>query len=331
MRIFGFRKLLPAMASLLLIGLGGSVKAATLSVNCGGSSGLTSINAAIKLVQSNQSLHPATINVSGACHENPQITNIDHLTLNAVNGASITDVSNGNIDVINVNNSLGFTLKGFAIIAGSDGVNCNRGSHCTLVSNDIQGAGSGGIGIAPTGTAFILGGSLQGNGFGLRVLGDVEAAGVTIQGNTVGVTVSDGGRLRFRVSDPYSDGVDFATPSVSQGNQQQGILAARGATVWCLGCTVSGNGADGIGLDVSASLRVSPAFLISGAVTVNTITQNGGSGVRVGDLSSATFQGAFNRSTVSGNQQTDILCVGPTSFTRGVANVVPPATTNCRN
>ena len=89
-----------------------------------------SINAAIKALQSfEESQGPNTINVSGACHENILIKNMDRLTLNAVNGASITDASNGNSDVIAVDNSLGFTLTGFTITGGVDAVDCEYGSH----------------------------------------------------------------------------------------------------------------------------------------------------------------------------------------------------------
>lgn len=319
-------------ASALLLLMGSTANATTLWVNCGARSGLTTINAALKALQSSDSRGPTTINVSGACNENILVKNMDRLTLNAVNGASITDASSGNDDVVNVNNSLGFTLKGFTITAvdhNNDGVSCYYGSNCLLVNNTIQG-GFGGVGIYPTATALIVGGLLKGNTNGLRVLGDVIAAGVMVQGNSVGAIVRDGGTLLFRVSDPQYDGIDFTLPSVSQGNDQQGILAVRNATVRCQGCTVGGNHADGISLDLSASLFVGPYFFNSGAVTGNAITGNIGSGVLVGDLSSSTFQGA--RSTISGNGQPDISCVGPTAITRGAkATVVAPASTNCAN
>ena len=65
----------------------------------------------------------------------------------------------------------------------------------------------------------------------------------------------------------------------------------------------------------AAPLFMGPYFFNSGAVASNTVTGDTDSGVLVGDLSSATFQGA--RSNISGNGQPDVSCVGSTSVTRG--------------
>jgi|HubBroStandDraft_1064217.scaffolds.fasta_scaffold12389_4 hypothetical protein len=329
MKVFNSNKYISALGLLLLVG--STAHATTLFVNCGGKAGLSSIGAALKTLQSPLFSGPNTINVSGACNENIVIKDMDRLTLNAVNNASITDASDGYADVINVNNSPGFTLQGFAIFAinaNNDGVNCNNGSHCTLIGNTLQG-GFGGVGVLPTATAFIVGGSLQGNTYGLRALGEVIAAGVMIRGNSVGVNVRDGGSLLFRVSDPQYDGVEYTLPAVSQGNQQQGILATRNATVRCQGCTVSGNGAEGINLDLTSSAFVGPYSFNSGAVAGNAITGNTGSGVLVGDLSSATFQGSA--SNISGNGQPGISCLGQTSVTRRAVATVGVTHTNCTN
>ena len=113
MLITDIKKCLIATALLLFIGSG--AEAATLWVNCGATKGLTSINTALKLVQSHESDEPNTINVSGTCHENILIQHMDQLTLNAVNGASITDASYGTHEVIDVENSTRFTLNGFTI------------------------------------------------------------------------------------------------------------------------------------------------------------------------------------------------------------------------
>lgn len=121
------------IASGLLVVMGSTAHAATLYVNCGGKVGFTSIGAAVKALQTSESHGPNTINVSGAWKENILIKNMDRLMLNVVNGASILDASNGNADVINVNNSFGFPLKGFSITAvnaNNDGVSCYYGSSC---------------------------------------------------------------------------------------------------------------------------------------------------------------------------------------------------------
>jgi hypothetical protein len=320
-----------SIASALLLLMGSTTPAATLYVNCGGKVGLTSISAAIKVLQGSESHGPNTINVSGACNENVLIKNMDRLTLNAVSGASILDASNGNDDVINVNNSYGFTLKGFSITAvnaNNDGVSCYYGSSCTLIGNTLQG-GFDGVGVYPTATAIIVGGSLSGNINGLNARGDVIAAGVMIQGNSVGALVQDGGKVVFHTADPQYDGVDLSLPAVIQDNAQQGIQILRGGSVRCQGCTITSNQAAGISLDLSASMLVGNYFFNSGVVVGSTITRNTGPGVLVGDLSSATFQGTA--SNITGNGQPDISCVGPTSVTRRAVATVGAAHTNCTN
>jgi hypothetical protein len=65
-------KLLPryAFVAAILLPIGWTANAATLSVNCGSRTGLHSIGSAIKTLQSFESHGPSTINVSGACNEN---------------------------------------------------------------------------------------------------------------------------------------------------------------------------------------------------------------------------------------------------------------------
>jgi hypothetical protein len=132
----------------LLLFLGATAQAATLWVHCGATTGLTSISAAVKALQSFESERPNTINVSGACHENVVIQSMDRLTLNAVNGASVSDASGGTLDVISIQDSRDVAINGFRVYAGSgvnaNGVVCGDFSTCRLSRNVIQGAGSGG-------------------------------------------------------------------------------------------------------------------------------------------------------------------------------------------
>src|SRR5262249_19197938 len=125
----------------------GSAKAATLYVNCGGKGGLTSIGAALKTLQYSEDHGPTTINVAGACRENILIQNTDRLTLNALQGASITDASGGLKDLIDINNSSGFTLRGFTLTGGIDTVSCYYQSHCLLVQNTISGGSGNAIAV----------------------------------------------------------------------------------------------------------------------------------------------------------------------------------------
>jgi hypothetical protein len=164
MEAFNFKRQSCAIALLLLIGVGTTVRAATFSVNCGGREGLTSINTALKALQSSEdSLGPAIIKVSGACHENLVIKDMDRLRIAGTNGASITDASGDGADVVDIRNSR-VTITGLTI-SGQNGVNndavdCEAGSQCTLIGNTIQGDGDA-VGVYSGASVTIVGGVLQ--------------------------------------------------------------------------------------------------------------------------------------------------------------------------
>src|SRR3974390_1661508 len=113
-----FRRAGNALCTALLL-LTGAVALAdesgnTLYVHCGASSGLNSIGAALKALQHSEDSGPSTINVSGACHENVLIQNIDRLTVAGSHGASITDASGDTADVVDIRNS-NVTITGMTI------------------------------------------------------------------------------------------------------------------------------------------------------------------------------------------------------------------------
>ena len=103
--------------------LPGSAQAATLNVNCNGSGEeqLTTIGKALNLLKPEG---PNTINVSGSCHERVLIQSFQNLTLNAISGASITDVSGGSRSVVAIQDSTDVTLQGLTINGGAIGVLC---------------------------------------------------------------------------------------------------------------------------------------------------------------------------------------------------------------
>jgi hypothetical protein len=136
---------------LLLFMAASTVKATTLHVNCGGKAGLTTIGTALKALQYSEGHAPSTINVSGACHENVVIQSLDRVTLNAINGASVSDASGGSLDVILIQDSRDVSVNGFTIYAGSgpnaNGIDCSEYSLCRLSGNVVQGAGNGGVAV----------------------------------------------------------------------------------------------------------------------------------------------------------------------------------------
>ncbi len=319
------------IASALLLLLGSAAQAGTLWVNCGGKSGLNSISAALKLFQSPFAIGSNTINVSGACRENILINNMDLLTIAGSKGASITDGSGGTADVVDIRHSRvtisDMTIDGLSGV-NYDAVDCEQMSQCTLIGNTIQGDADV-VGVYNLSSALIVGGVIQnGTSDGIFAQGDVVAAGVAIQGNPVGVIVRNGGRTRVRVADPASDPI-LAVTATTVANNSAGILVSQGAEFSCTGCIVENNTGDGIHADVSAAVTIQPSTLGNGSTIPPVITRNSGSGVYVGDLSSATFKGT---STVTGNGQLNISCNSATSVTRSALVAAGgAANTNCTN
>jgi hypothetical protein len=313
----------------LLLMTAGTVRAATLYVTCAAKEGLHSIGAALKVLQNDPG--PSTINVSGACHENVVIQNVDRLTIAGSSGASITDASRGAVDVVDIRNSnvtiTGMTIDGLSGV-NNDAVDCEQGSHCTLLGNTIQGAAEP-VGVYVLSSAVIVGGVLQnGTSDGIAALGDIVAFGVSIQGNPVGVVVRFGGRARMGWLDPASF-PGFARVPTTIENNGAGVRILQ-AQFACTGCVIQGNTGDGINGDVSAEVRVGPAFFLDGSSVAPSVTGNAGHGVYLGDLSSGSFAGP--PLSVTGNGQPDIVCNSTTSVSRGALTAAGGAAhTNCTN
>jgi hypothetical protein len=333
MKVFNCKKYISAFGLLLL--MGSTAHAATLWVDCGAKNGLNSIGAALRVVQRLEPQGPATINVSGACHENILIQNMDRLTLNALNGASITDASDGSHEVIDVEHSAGFTLNGFTVTAtcpsscmngaGADAISCFIGADCLLINNTISGAGNGaGIGAYPLSKVIVQGGTLLNNYDGLFTndSGEMFVMGVTVQNNLYGVFLNHGGSVSIHV------GTDGVTPTVITNNAQQGIFTNMGGTVSVHApADVTNNGADGIYLALGSKLFVGGGE--SGAIS---IYGNAGSGVNLNDISIAQFGGNAH---VTGNAAPNIACNAATVVTAGAiaaAGGIPGLPyTNCTN
>jgi hypothetical protein len=333
MKVFNCKKYISAFGLLLL--MGSTAHATNLYVNCGGKEGLPSIGAALKILQSPLFSGPNTINVSGACHENILIQNMDRLTLNALGGASITDASDGTHEVIDVQTSTGFTLKGFTLTAtcpsscmngpGADVISCYQGAECLLINNTFSGAGNGaGIGVYPLSKVIVQGGAVQNSYFGLFTndSGELMVMGVTAQNNLYGVYVNHGGSVSIHV------GADGVTPSVITNNSQQGIYENMGGAVSVHApANITNNGADGIYLVLGSKL-----FVGGGPEGGISITGNAGSGVSLNDVSIAQFTANAH---VTGNAGTNIACDAATVVTAGAIAAAGGTAglpyTNCAN
>jgi hypothetical protein len=292
----------------VLIVAASTVRATTLSVNCAAKDGLHSIGAALKVLQNGEGHEPSTVNVSGACHENLVIQSLDRLTLNAVNGACVSDASGGTLDVILIQDSRDVSVNGFTINAGAgssaNGVDCSEYSLCRLSGNLVQGAGNGGVAVFGASNATLDGDTLQSNGIGLLV--------------RTGSTVRSGGQGRPITAQNNGQGINLARDAtaaiavVISNNSNVGALAQFNSTMDLTG-SISGNGSAGVLIREASAARL-------GA----TISGNTGPGVLIQDLSMVTFTGG----TVTGNGGgTDVVCSPQYSATRGVADTHP--TTNC--
>ena len=209
-----------------------------------------------------------------------------------------------------------------------DAVDCEQGSHCTLNNNTIQG-GAEAVGVYATASAVIVGGVLQNaTSAGIWGRGDVAAVGVLIQGNPLGIGIIKGGRSTATIADPAWSPIRAVTQTTIAGNGA-GVQVIEGAEFLCGGCVIRDNGGDGIHADMSAAITIQPAYPIGGSVLPSLITRNAGSGVYVGDLSSAAFHGP--NPTVTQNGQPDIVCKSALSVSRGALGAAGPAHTNCTN
>jgi hypothetical protein len=331
MSTFTLTKYVCALA--LLVFLGSTAQGATLWVHCGSTSGLNSIGAALRVLQNFEESHgPNTINVSGACNENVQIRDMDRVTLNAINGASITDASNGVFETIGIYRGNGITINGLIVNGGADAISIGM---ATVVLRGItaQRAVNDGVGVYPSGIVFIVGGTLQNNSYaGLGVFGgDANAAGVTTQHNANGIIVDRGGRVQYRVSDPPYDGGNASVPAIISQNNDVGILAQHNGEITCLSCEITFNASSGVSLDLGATATFRRYFFTSGQPAAPlSITDNGGPGVSVGDLSSADLPFDPNTVIQRNGGQYEIACNSATAVTRRALQFAAGAT-NCTN
>ena len=109
------------LAFFLLVAFGTTsqyVRAANLTVNC---DKRETIRSAVKLLAAANPQGPNTVSVVGGCSENILIQHMDRLLLITNKGASITDRSEGNSAVVDIEDSHSVTLQGFTINGGKRG------------------------------------------------------------------------------------------------------------------------------------------------------------------------------------------------------------------
>jgi parallel beta helix pectate lyase-like protein len=275
---------------------------------CGSPSGQTLGNFLTHLIPSS----PHTIRVSGTCHENITVTAFNRLTLLAAPGASINDASAGVNPVVTVLGASTFDFEGFAVNGGNTGLTCAEYSTCTFAGNVFQGSGSDGVDIVRS-NAIFAGDVMQNNAIrGLAVLngGSALLQQVTLQGNgAAGAAAVSGSNLT-------------AVSTTSQNNGGQGLRVTTHSAVRLFDFLITGNGGSGIFADAASEVNVSFP-----STTGTIITNNGAFGVRLGDLSFASFE---QGNSVTGNLAgTDVVCQPQFSATRGALTNINGGITNC--
>ena len=170
------------------------------------------------------------------------------LTLNAIDGASVSDASGGKLDVISIFDSRDVTINGFAINAGSDGVSgangisCNDWSTCRLALNVIQGAGSGaGFAVFQASAATVDGDTFQNNGVGLiansgsKVRPGGQTRPITSQGNGTGIQTGRQGFVFVLATVQNNSGYGVNVPLIRHGQKAEGVASRRSPKCSCSG------------------------------------------------------------------------------------------------
>jgi hypothetical protein len=276
---------------------------ADLKVQCGGKTPLSSINAALKVLNR---AGPNTLIVSGTCTENVGIRGFSHLTLIGSPGATINDASGGTGSVVDIQNSTDIMLRGLTIEGGMFGVFCGDASVCRFDSNTIEGASQGGVQVVQSRAVF-----------------DTN----TIQNNLIGLTSLESSSVR-------SNG-----GLVVQQNQSSGVVVDTDSSFAAFGTQIQNNGYAGIEAQ-RASLLINDSSITGnlyfGALALShtnasfsndVITGNGLNGVVVRDLSFALFAGTNN---ITGHPSgLDVDCQPQFPATRGALNNLGGGATNC--
>lgn len=246
-----------------------------------------------------------TITVSGECTENVEIVGFQHLTLQAEEGASISDASDGTATVVYVAYTTFFEMLGFTINGGDNGVVCGSNSTCFFADNTIQDAVAAGVWVFQSRADFV-GGVMQNNerqGLLVQEGSTVSIINVSLLNNSTGAAVG------------YSSTL-IAADSTMQDNGLDGLRVASNSTLRLAGNTVNGNGRDGIHVFLNSF-----ASLEGG----NTISNNE-QGVRIADLS----MGFFSDEDITGNVgTTQVLCEPQFPATRGALTNINGGSTNC--
>jgi hypothetical protein len=278
---------------------GGEAQNHEIAITCGNQPGNQSISGVLAHLDPTE---PHTIRVSGTCQENVVIQSFDRLTLIANPGAAITDASQANKAVVDIEDSQRIALQGFTINGGATGVVCGDHSLCHFKGNTVQGVTNGGDGVDV-----------------------VRFSQATLEGDVIQFNSGDG----LDVADGASEA--SVTGAKIQYNANDGIFVGLNSTLRANGNQIVGNGGNGVSVFNSSVARLGT---VRNPANGNIITNNAGPGVVVRDVSFAVFAPSRNMVTSNnirtGGVGVDVDCAPQFSATRGAnSNNLGGGTTNC--
>lgn len=236
-------------AAALILALGSPTAEAVTTVNCDKGESLQRVFTGVgRSGTAPVTLRPGhVVQVTGTCYENLEIFDgFDGIVLDGQGVARIhgPDPGRDTLRLVGVRN---FTVKGFLITGGRDGVNLRAAMMASVTENVIQ-AGRDGIQVHRGSFALITDNVLA-NGRDGIVVHESSAA-----------------RIGFA-----SSAAANPSPNTIEGNGRHGILVSRASTARIAGNVIVGNLGSGIRVD-----RVSQAD-----IAANTIDGNGQDGVRL--------------------------------------------------
>jgi parallel beta-helix repeat protein len=216
----------------------------------------------------------------GACLENITMRNDERRLTVDGGGTATIDGPSSSSPAVNIRGK-GIVIRGFTITGGSVGIDVNRGSNVFIDGNTIENTGGAGILLQEGTFGGIINNTIQNNpGAGIVVSGnstarigfseesDTVASENTIQGNAIGVEVTNGSSA-WIVGNEISD------------NTGDGVLVTRRSSADISSNAINSNGGDGVeirdnsvvqlGEDSGSSIFASPN---------STSSNNTGVGVR---------------------------------------------------
>ena len=255
---------------------------------------------------------PATLLISGTCHENVSIATLDHVTLQGNPTATIDGGSDPSMGAVEIADAQDITLSNLTITGGGEGVGCFGQSYCNLLQVTIENSLGDGVGVGVRCHLNLVDSVVQNNaGPGIsQGAGSVNFFGGLIANNSGdGISMRNGSYLGVSAGTVYP-------AATIQGNAGNGITAQSHSTL-ALAATITGNGGDGVTLQGGSEMTTNGS----------SIANNGGHQVRIGDLSFVRFAG-FHSNTIFGANAPDVVCDPQFSATRQFSNLTG-TTTNC--